>query len=412
MAERTIFHIDVNSAFLSWEACYRVTQCGASLDLRDIPSAVGGDIETRHGIILAKSGPAKKFHIHTGETIVEALNKCPELVIVPPNYELFTRCSKAFVAVLRKYCPVVEPASIDEAYCDVSEVLALHGGALPLAHTIRNEIKEDLGFTVNIGIGPNKLLAKMASDFEKPDKVHTLYPEEIPDKMWPLPVRSLYFVGPATERKLLTLGIRTIGELANAPLSILQSHLKKQGVCVHNYANGIDSTPVHPVSPDAKGYGNSTTLSFDVTDRHTAQMVLLSLCESVGTRLRADSVFACVVAVEIKSFDFDRGEHQLTLPAATNATHEIYQAACRLFDELWDQKTPLRHLGVRVSRITNERTSQMSLFDTDRSEKLMKLDAAIDQIRRTYGTDSIMRASFLNHDLDHYTGGHPKSKKK
>lgn len=412
MAERFIFHIDVNSAFLSWEAVYRLTQLESNIDLREIPSAVGGDMSKRHGIILAKSIPAKKYGVHTGESIPEALRKCPDLTIVPPHYELYDQCSRAFMEILQEYAPIVEQASIDEAYCDVTETAELYGGAVELAHTIRNRIREELGFTVNIGVAPNKLLAKMASDFEKPDKVHTLFQKEISQKMWPLPVRNLFFVGRATERKLHTVGIHTIGELANTSETILKNHLKKHGETIYQYANGIDYSPVLAERPDAKGYGNSTTIAFDVTDSRTAHLVLLSLCESVGTRLRSDNVFASVVAVEIKNFDFNRGEHQLTLDNATNSTNIIHEAAVTLFEQLWDHKTPIRHLGVRVSRITKEETHQVTLFDYEKTEKLAKLDQAIDTIRQNYGVDAIMRASFLQNKIRHYTGGVPHDRKK
>lgn len=412
MSERIVFHIDVNSAFLSWEAVYRLTQLDAEVDLRQIPSAVGGDMSKRHGIILAKSIPAGRCKVRTGESIPEAMGKCPDLVIVPPHYELYDQCSRALMNMLKEYAPVVEPASIDEAYCDVTETAGYYGGGEQLAHMIRNRVRDELGFTVNIGVATNKLLAKMASDFEKPDKVHTLFPDEIAHKMWPLPVRDLFFVGSATERKLHTMGIYTIGELANTPLDILRQHLKKHGETIYHYANGIDYAPVQAELPEAKGYGNSTTISFDVTDSQTAHLVLLSLCESVGTRLRADEVFGSVVAVEVKSFDFNRMEHQMTLENPTNGTTQIYEAAIRLFEALWDHKTPIRHLGVRVSRITKDEAQQVTLFDYEKQEKLAKLDQAIDSIRTNYGVDSVMRASFLQQKIRHYTGGIPHERKK
>lgn len=260
MSGRVIFHIDVNSAFLSWEAVYRIRHLGGKLDLRTIPSAVGGDISKRHGIILAKSIPAKKYHIKTGEPVVDAVRKCPGLVLVPPNYELYEKSSKAFMAILRKYSGQVEQYSIDEAFVDMTGTESLFGNPVIAANTMKDEICQTLGFTVNVGVSSNKLLAKMASDFKKPNLVHTLFPEEIEKKMWPLPVRDLFFAGGASERKLNSLGIRTIGELAKTDVNTLKSVLKKHGEVILDFANGRDVSVVEPVPADNKGYGNSTTI--------------------------------------------------------------------------------------------------------------------------------------------------------
>ena len=216
MEGRVIFHVDVNSAFLSWEAVYRLRHADGAPDLRTIPSAVGGDIAKRHGVILAKSIPAKKYDVRTGEPVVDALRKCPHLVLVAPNHALYEENSHAFMNILRKYSDVVEQYSIDEAFVDMTGTEWLFGKPIAAAHRIKDEIRDTLGFTVNVGISSNKLLAKMASEFEKPDKVHTLFPQEIKEKMWPLPVRELFLVGGASEQKLKRLGINTIGDLAHA----------------------------------------------------------------------------------------------------------------------------------------------------------------------------------------------------
>lgn len=236
--DRAIFHIDVNSAFLSWEAVYRLFHLGGKVDLREQVSAVGGDMAMRHGIILAKSIPAKRYHIKTGETILEAKQKCPELILVPPNYGLYEKCSKAFMDILRQYSPDVEQYSIDEAFVDMTGTEKLWGDPITVANRLKNQIRDTLGFTVNIGISENKLLAKMASDFQKPDRVHTLWRNEIEDKMWPLPVSDLFFVGRATTQKLLKLGIQTIGDLAHADPELLKIHLKKHGEVIWAFAPG------------------------------------------------------------------------------------------------------------------------------------------------------------------------------
>lgn len=412
MHRQIIFHIDVNSAFLSWEAAYRVKHLGAALDLRAIPSAVGGDISKRRGIILAKSVPAKKFHIQTGEPIVDALRKCPELMLVPPNYGLYEKNSKAFMEILKKYSDKIEQYSIDEAFMDMTGTQMLFGPPIIAATAIKDEIYHTLGFTVNVGISDKKLLAKMASDFEKPNLVHTLFTEDIKEKMWPLPVRDLFFVGKASEKKLHSIGIRTIGDLANTDVRTLKSLLKKHGEVIWKFANGQDVSLVEPQPADNKGYGNSTTIAFDVTDAPTAKMVLLSLCETIGRRLRKDNARIETVSVSIRFHDLSCVSHQSLLESATNITKEIHGAACRLFDELWDG-TPIRHLGVHTGRVSKGAPNrQLSLFDHTDYEKLEKLDRAVDRIREKFGTDAILRASFLKQDkIDHVSGGIPREKR-
>lgn len=410
--ERVIFHIDVNSAFLSWEAVYRLHHLGGKVDLREQVSAVGGDMAMRHGIILAKSIPAKRYKIQTGETILEAQRKCPNLILVPPNYGLYERCSAAFVQILRQYSPVVEQYSIDECFMDMTGTEMLWGEPEASANRIRKQIKEELGFTVNVGISENKLLAKMASDFKKPDRVHTLWHNEIEQKMWPLPVSDLFFCGRATTKKLLNMGIRTIGDLAHADPDILRSHLKKQGEIIWLFANGQDVSVVQKEATGNKGYGNSTTIPFDVSDVSTAKLVLLALAETVGTRLRAAGVRAEVIAVGIKTYDLQYASHQMTLNNATNITIEIHRCACQLFEQLWDYKTPIRHLGIHTSRIKDHQDMrQLDMFDTTDYEKLEKVDATVDKIRRRYGNDSMMRAAFAGSPIDHMSGGISREKR-
>ena len=409
MRRPLIFHIDVNSAFLSWEAAYRIRHLGGTLDLRTIPSAVGGDMSKRRGIILAKSVPAKKYKIQTGEPIVDALRKCPDLTLVPPNYELYEKNSKAFMEILKKYSDKVEPYSIDEAFMDMTGTELLFGAPVVAA---KDEIFHTLGFTVNVGISDKKLLAKMASDFEKPNLVHTLFSEDIQEKMWHLPVRDLFFVGGASEKKLHSIGVRTIGDLASTDVAVLKSLLKKHGEVIWNFANGRDVSFVEPAPAENKGYGNSTTIAFDVTDAPTARMVLLSLCETIGRRLRRDQVRIETVSVSIRFHDLNSVSHQSVLETATNITKEIHAAACRLFDELWDG-TPIRHLGVHTGRVSKEGASrQLSLFDHTDYDRLEKLDSAVDRIREKFGADAILRASFLKQDqIDHMNGGISREKR-
>lgn len=416
MDRKIIFHIDVNSAFLSWESVYRLEEgkgleeesvgfagekkdtAEQILDLRTVPAAVGGDISKRRGVILAKSIPAKKYGVRTGESIVEAVRKCPNLLVVPPRHAMYMEKSRSFMNLLREYSPVVEQYSIDEAFMDMTGTRLLFGSPLEAAKTIKERIYKELGFTVNIGISTNKLLAKMASDFKKPNRIHTLFPEEMETKMWKLPVSELFFVGKATEKKLKVLGIRTIGELANTDPDILKYHLKKHGEIIWNFANGIDVSLVENEPAENKGYGNSTTIAFDVTDETTAKMILLSLTETVASRLREKKVRAEQLSVRIKDFELHDSSHQMLLENPTNLTAELHHAACQLFEELWDG-TPIRLLGVSAGRIVeNNEARQFRLFDHTDYEKLERLDQAVDEIRGRFGADAIKRASFLKSD--------------
>ncbi|MEG2296509.1 MAG: DNA polymerase IV [Clostridium sp.] len=392
--EQVIFHVDVNSAFLSWEAVYRLSEPGETRDLREAICAVGGDSSMRHGVILAKSIKAKQFGVQTGESIMEARKKCPDLEIVAANHELYKKMSEAFIELLREYSPHVEQYSIDEAFVDMTGMEALFGTPKQAADRIRERIYKELGFTVNIGVSNNKLLAKMASDFKKPNLVHTLFPEEIEKKMWPLPVGELFFVGDATEKKLKEMGITTIGDLAGTDQKFITSHLKKHGELIWNFANGRGLDVVEAEPPDHKGYGNSTTIAFDVTDADTARMVLLSLADTVAARLRSHHVKAEVISVTIKNYRLETASHQMVLRTPTNITAEIHQAACRLFEELWDG-TPIRLLGIQTTRMKEEGARQMSIFDDTDYEKLEKMDKAVDSIREKFGADSVKRASFL-----------------
>ena len=394
MSERVIFHIDVNSAFLSWEAVERLKN-GEQVDLREIPSAVGGDIATRHGVILAKSIPAKKYKVTTGEPVVDALRKCPELVVVQPHHELYQAYSRAFLSILKQYSDVIEKFSVDEAFVDMTGTRRLFGEPVEAAERMKNQVYRELGFTVNVGISSNKILAKMASDFQKPNRVHTLFPEEIPTKMWPLPVGDLLFAGKSTVRKLNDMGIRTIGELANTDLQLLTNVLKKNGEVLWRYANGVDDSEVEPIRPENKGYGNSTTIPFDVTDAQTAKEILLKLTDKVCQRLRRDDVKVESVSVQFRFNDLTRASHQGILITATNITQEIYQMVCQLFDEKWDG-TPIRLLGVSTTKVSKEdKGRQLSLFDDTDYEKLEKLDKAMDAIRSRFGNGAVVRASSM-----------------
>ena len=414
MADRVIFHVDANSAFLSWTAAYKVKVLGEELDIRDVPSVVAGDKASRHSIILAKSGPAKKYGIQTGEPLFQALEKCPDLVIVPPDYELYVEASRHFVQMLRQFSPVVEQYSIDEAWVYMTGTERLWGKPRLAAEQMRQRIWDELGFTVNIGISSNKLLAKMAGDFEKPNKVHTLFPEEVPDKFWPLPVRDLFLVGSATEKKLHMMGIRTIGDLAHADRQVLRKRLGKHGETIWHFANGRNADAVTPEPAENKGYGNSTTTAQDVVTTQQAHQVLLSLCETVASRMRRDGKCGSCISIHLRTNEFHHFSHQTVLTGSTNITSEIFEAACRIFDEAWDGITPLRQLGIQMTRLSSEPYQQFDFFSgltPEQYEKKLKLDETVDARRDKFGEDAIRRAKFAQKPGEHMAGGLSKARR-
>ena len=414
MAERVIFHVDANSAFLSWTAAYKVKVLGEEADIRLVPSVVAGDKASRHSIILAKSTPAKKYGIQTGEPLFQALEKCPDLVIVQPDYELYVEASRHFVAMLRQYSPAVEQYSIDEAWVDMTGTEGLWGSPRLAAERMRRQIWEELGFTVNVGISSNKLLAKMAGDFEKPNKVHTLFPEEIENKFWPLPVRDLFLVGAATERKLKMLGIYTIGDLAHADLKVLKKRLGKHGETIWHFANGRNADMVTPEPAENKGYGNSVTTAKDVITFDEGHQVLLSLCETVASRMRRDGKSGGCLTIHLRTNEFKHFSHQSQLLGATNITGEIYREACQVFDEAWDGVTPLRQLGVQMTKLSQEPYQQfdfLSGMTPMQYERKLRLDETVDALRDKFGEDVIRRGKFAQMPGQHMAGGLHKARR-
>lgn len=395
---QTIFHIDVNSAYLSWTAIEKLKQ-GSETDLRTIPAIIGGDIAKRHGVVLAKSIPAKAYGIRTGEPVTDAFKKCPFLVSEPPDHKMYSEKSRAFMAYLSDICPEIEQVSVDECYMDFTSIAHRYTDSLSAAHLIKDGIRNTFGFTVNIGISDKKVLAKMASDFKKPDLVHTLYQSEIREKMWPLPLSSLYMCGRSSVSALHNLGILTIGDLAKADPEIIVSHLKSHGKLLWEFANGIDDSAVISAPAEAKGIGNSTTLESDAVSMDVIQKYLLKLAESVAGRLREAHMMASMVSVEMKYSTFRTASHQTILEIPTDDGTFLYQTACRLAAELWNG-SPVRLLGIRTSRLSDaDSPVQLSLFDMAEnkplSEKQKNLNKALDKIRSRYGKDSIIRGSLL-----------------
>jgi len=402
------FHIDVNSAFLSWSALEKLHN-GSDIDLRQIPSIIGGDAANRHGIVLAKSIPAKAYGIQTAEPISDALKKCPNLTIEPPNHTLYHQRSQELMELLSGICPDIEQVSIDECYMDYTPISATYSSPISAATYIKDQVFSQLGFTVNVGISDRKVLAKMASDFKKPNLVHTLFCSEIREKMWPLPISSLYMCGRSSVETLHKLGILTIGDLASSDVSIISAHLKTHGTVLWSYANGIDDSSVRTTPMEAKGIGNSTTMATDALTLEEIKACLLSLSESVSTRLRKAHVKASMVSVEIKYNTFQSVSHQTTLSSPTHDGTLLYHTACKLATDLWNG-TPVRLLGIRTSKLCSEDTpTQLSLFDLQTNfmpqasiphppssdKKNDELNKALDQIRNKYGKNAIIRGSLL-----------------
>lgn len=399
MNGKLIFHIDVNSAYLSWEAAYRL-QHGEEIDLREIPSIVGGNQKKRHGIVLAKSIPAKNYDIKTGETIYSALQKCPDLMVVAPVYERYIGASDAMMDLLRQYSPNIQRYSIDEAFLDYSNG---QKDWMELTYELKERVKKELGFTVNIGVSTNKLLAKMASDFKKPDMIHSLFPSEIRDKMWPLAVEKLFMVGSKTKSKLNKRGIFTIGELANLDRDYIYSWLKKPGLLIWEYANGIDNSKVRNKPLPVKSVGNSTTAAFDVDSRKEAHMVLLGLSEKVGMRIRNINQYSYVISIGLKNNNFQSYSRQIKLDNPTDSTNTIYETARNLFNVLWKGE-PLRQFSISLSDLTDSGFYQMSFLE-ERNIKEELFDQAIDNIRCKYGQESVYRSCFLYSGINPLIGG-------
>lgn len=390
-----IFHIDVNSAYLSWTAVDQLKQ-GAEIDIRTIPAIIGGDMKSRHGVVLAKSIPAKKYGIHTGEPVVNAFRKCPNLRMEPPDHKLYHQYSERLMEFLRTYTSRIEQVSVDECYMDFTEIARRFHSPVEGALEIKNEVYRRFGFTVNIGISCNKLLAKMASDFEKPNKVHTLFPEEIPKKMWPLPIGELYMAGHSSVETLQKLEIHTIGDLAHMDPNLLELHLKSHGRKLWEFANGTDHSEVEMEKAEAKGIGNSTTLPRDAKTEEEAKTVLKDLASSVSGRLKKAGQKAGMLSVEIKYHTFESVSHQKQLLKSTNQEKEIYETAVELFGELWN-KEPIRLLGIRSSKLSEEgEPEQLSLFDIEfepeeKRKKKRQLNAALEKLRGKYGVDIITK---------------------
>ena len=388
--ERIIFHVDVNNAFLSWTAV-KLLEEGYETDIRNIPSVIGGDETKRHGIVLAKSPVAKKMGIKTAETLYSARGKCKNLLIFPPDFKFYKKKSNELFSFLSTLTPDIEIFSIDECFLDLTNTNYLYKDYVSLAYKIKNEIYNKYGFSVNVGIGNNKLCAKMASDFEKPNKVHTLYLNEIERKMWPLDVGELFMVGKKTAEKLKRLGINTIGELANSDVGFLRKHFKNQAQFMWEYANGIDTSPVVSSFSAYKCISVSQTFEEDVSDIERLKATLLTQSQNVGKRLRLQNMYANTIAITMKTFDFKQMSKQMKLNIPINSTNNIYENAIKLLNEFWDG-TKIRNIGIRLNNFTDKCCEQASLFEASCQEDNM-VNKILDEINDKFGNSSVLLAA-------------------
>lgn len=393
--ERIIMHIDVNNAFLSWTAIYLLNN-GYKYDIRNSYAVIGGDEETRRGIVLAKSMPAKRLGIVTGETLYSARKKCKVLKTYPMQYEFYEEMSNKLFKLLKNYTSDIEIASIDECYLDYTKVKRLYGDELQFAKKIQKEILDTLGFTVNIGIANNKLCAKMASDFSKPFKIHTLYDNEVKEKMWPLDVGDLFGIGKQTTKKLKELKINTIKDLALSDPSYLYKYFKNQAKVMIESANGINISEVNSKPIQNKGIGNEITLERDIYNKEELYDKLLYLSEKVGIRIRNINKYAYVIVVVLKDVYFKRHSHQIKLLNPTNNTNEIYNQSVKILNEMW-KDVPVRLVGIRLDNLTDSYNYQASIFDSiDKNNVDEKLDKAVDNLKIKYGNEILKRATLVS----------------
>lgn len=393
--ERQILHVDVNNAFLSWLAVYKLNN-GEKIDIREQVAVIGGDETKRSGIVLAKSQKAKQFGIVTGETLYSARSKCKNVQVYQGDFKIYREYSNKLFQLLSEYTDKIERFSIDECFLDMTQYLR-NDTLINRAMEINKRVKEELGFTVNIGVSHNKLLAKMASDFTKPDKVHTLFENEIPKKMWKLPISELFMLGRKTVPKLYNMNIKTIGDLAHVNQNLLVKKFGKHGKMMWEYANGIDNSEVQYIKEKPKSIGNSVTLPIDLIEKEKIEEILLTLTEQVAYRLRKKDLLANSVSIQLRTKNFEDFSHQTKLDCSTASTKEIMKKAKQLLTEKFKNGMAIRLVGLRVDNLVSKEELQISLFqNTEEHQKQEKLDKVIDKLNEKYGGNSITRAGKMN----------------
>ena len=391
MKEKIIFHIDVNNAYLSWTAV-ELLKNGYGKDIRKYPSVIGGDEEKRRGVVLAKSPVAKKRGVVSGETIYSAKKKCPNLLVFPPDFKTYSKKSRMLFDFLGTFTPDLKQFSIDEAFLDMSNMDYIYKDIIKLAYDIKEEVKKRFGFTVNVGIGNNYLCAKMASDFEKPDKVHTLFSYEIKDKMWPLPVNDLLYVGKSSVKKLNSLGIFTIGELASTDISVLKPHFKNMAYDLINRANGIDDMEYRDKTAKNKSVSISRTLPEDIIDKQILYKVLLEETDEVGRNLRRQNKYTKTIAVTFRNNNFFDYSHQVTLPEEINSTMDIYNEVIKIFEIAW-RHDYIRNIGIRLDKLCDKTSVQLDMFSKDKKTENSNVQEVLDKINDKFGKSCVTIAS-------------------
>lgn len=399
--DRVILHSDCNGFYASVE-------CLHNSSIRNKPVAVSGDAENRHGIILAKNEIAKKFKIKTGEAIWQAKQKCPELVTVPPHFELYKRFSKMARRIYSEYTDYIEPFGLDESWLDVTHNVDKNG--VQIAEEIRKRVKEELGITVSIGVSFNKIFAKFGSDYKKPDAITHITRQNYKDIIWNSPAQDLLYVGKATQSKLNKIGIYTIGDIANAPIALLRSHLGKWGDLIYGFANGYDSSPVAHMNDntEVKSIGNSTTTPRDMKTFEDVKIVLYVLCDSVCRRMREQGFMAHTVGISVRDNKLNTFTRQCTLEQYTNLTKEITAAAISIFERSYKMQRPLRSIGVSATDFVHDDVPrQISLLNDEK--KLIcseNLDKTIDILKKRFGNYAVRPAILLNDNI--LSGFNPK----
>ena len=396
--DRIILHIDVNSAFLSWSAI-KLLKEGFNKDIRNEISVIAGDPNKRHGVIVAASIPAKKIGIKPPINLFEARKKNRDLIVVKPDYQFYKKCSENMINFLKSLFPEIQQYSIDECFIDYTTMKKIYGDEVKFAYKLKNEIYKRFGFTVNIGIGNNKLSAKMASDFEKPNKVHTLYKYEFKNKVWNKDISELFMAGKSSCKKLRELNINTIADLANYDELELSKYFKNTAKKMIEQARGIDNSIVQKVKEERESIGNTTTLERDYTEKVEIYSILEKIADNVTRQLRKQNKYAYVVSVQLKDCYFKNKQHQMKLKNATNLTNEVFNVSKKLLDEMWEDK-PIRLVGIRLDNLTKENNIQISLFDKNEEHRDVKLEKTLDELKDKFGNGIIKNASLKNININ------------
>lgn len=389
--KRIIIHVDANNAFLSWTAV-EMLKNGNKIDIRNTYSVIGGDEKTRRGIVLAKSNLCKKKLITTGESLYEAKKKCPNLKVYPPDFKIYKKYSDKLYNYLTTYSEKIERYSIDECFIDYTDSFKLFGDPIILAHKIKDDIKNKLGFTVNIGIGNNKITAKMASNFEKPDRVHTLFDNEIKEKLWPLKVSELFMIGKSSAQKLQKMGIETIYDLAHTNKEILIKSFKSQGLNMWEHANGIDNDEVHYQLSNPKSISSSTVLPYDFDNKDEIYKIIFELSSEVGKKLRKNNLYTSTIYIWIKYQNFNKVSKQLTLNKNINSDKDIFNYSKNIFNQIWNHNK-IRSICVGISNLNNIPNTQLSIFDLNNKSINNNIQNVIDKINDKFGDNIITYAT-------------------